>query len=81
MKEWITSFMKTSLLFSSSNTIKAFWLYRKESWKENTNDVLIIMENLIKEMRNDLWVSNENLDKFDILQTFIIWDVKEELDN
>lgn len=79
MKEWIIDFIKTSLLFSSAKTIKTFWLYRKESSNENSTDILIYMENLIKEMRNDLWVGNEDLDKFDILQTFIIWDIKKEI--
>lgn len=75
------NFIKVSLLFAWPDTIKSFGAYRKEAKIEDSNDILLYMENLIGKMRQDLWVSNEWLSSYDILQMFFVWDLKESLYN
>lgn len=74
----IVKFMKVALLFAWPETVKSFWKYRKEWWNW-TKDIFLYMEDLIKSMRRDLWVSNKTINTYDILQVFIIWDVKKEI--
>jgi len=78
--KWIINFIKKTLLFAGPKTLKTFSLYRKEAWLEKNMNILLYLEKLIISMREDLWVSNEWLDKYDILQTFIIWNVKKEIE-
>lgn len=79
MEKKILEFIKTSLLFAWPETIKSFGMYRKEAWSGDTNDILLYMDELIAKMREDLWVSNDWLEIWDMLQTFVVWDVKKEL--
>lgn len=76
--EKIVEFMKIALLFAWPKTVKSFWRYRKE-WSKWTKDTFLYIEELIKSMRDDLWVSNKSINQYDILQVFIIWDVKKEI--
>ncbi len=80
VESWIVEFMKKTLLFAWPETLKTFWLYRKEAGSWNEKDIMIYTENLIFAMRKDLWVSNEKLEQYDILQTFIIWDIKKAIE-
>lgn len=75
----MADFTKTSLLFAWPETIKSFWMYRKEAWSGETKDVLLYMDELIAKMRKDLWVGNDWLEVGDMLQTFVVGDVKKEL--
>lgn len=70
----ISKFLEKTIIFSWPKTIKAFWNYRKNA-NDNEN-ILYNIEKLLFSIREDLWVSNEWLEKFDILQTFIIEDLK-----
>ncbi len=77
-EKWINDFMRVALLFAWPETIKAFWLYRKACWVNKNN--LLYMESLLFSMRKDLWVSNDWLKEYDILQTLVIWDIKQEIE-
>ena len=74
MEIWMINFMKKSLLFDSSNTIKSFGNYRKSS-KNVNNNILKVLANLILSMRKYLWVSNNKINYKDILQVFLIDDI------
>lgn len=78
--QWIISFMKVAILFAWPETIKTFGAYRKNAGKsDGEQEILFYMEKLLWSMRKDLGVSNEWLEQYDILQTFIVWDIKESL--
>lgn len=71
-------FMKVSMLFAWPETIKSFSQYRKGALN-STKEIMLNMEELILCMRKDLWASNTGLSQYDIIQTFVAWDVKKEL--
>ncbi len=80
IEEWMVNFMKKTLLFAGPKTIKSFSLYRKEVWTKDPKNIILSLEDLILSMREDLGVSNEWLERYDILQTFIVWDLKTEIE-
>ena len=75
-------FIKASILFASPETIKTLGEYRKIiNEPQGDNSVLKYMDKLFLSMRKDLWVSNQSLKEFDILQTIIVGDIKKALDS
>ena len=81
LKKDMYNFVKIAILYSWPNTIRAFWNYRTNSWDEwDKKNILIWVGKLFLEMRKDLWVSNLNIDEFDVLQTFINEDIRKEVD-
>lgn len=79
--EWLI-FIKASILFASPETIKTLGEYRKIiNEPQGDNSVLKYMDKLFLSMRKDLWVSNQSLKEFDILQTIIVGDIKKALDS
>lgn len=80
VEKWMLAFMKSATLFAWPKTLKSFWQYRKESWKENSKNILLYVWNLMLKMREDLWVDNSDIDEYDILQIFIIWNAKEGIE-
>lgn len=80
-EQWMIDFIKASILFASPETIKTLGEYRKiANEPQGDNSVLKYMDKLFLSMRKDLWVSNESLKEFDILQTMIVGDIKKALD-
>lgn len=77
IEQWIMNFMRWAVLFAGPETIKTFGLYRKEAGKGG--DVISYLEKLILAMRKDLWVSNDCLKEYDIIQVFVLWDASEEM--
>ncbi len=69
METWMINFMKKSLLFASSSTIKSFGNYRKIS-KNVNNNILKVLADLILSMRKDLWVSNSKISYDDVNEIF-----------
>lgn len=78
-EQWIINFMKTSILFAWPETLKSFWWYRREAGTSNQKKIAFFIEELLFNMRKDLWVSNYWLKQYDILQTLIVGDAKKEL--
>lgn len=79
-EQWMIDFIKASILFASPETIKTLGEYRKiANEPEGDNSVLRYMDKLFLSMRKDLWVSNQSLKEFDILQTMIVGDIKKVL--
>ena len=84
LKSDMYDFVKIAILYAWPNTIKSFWNYRKLSNdinEDNKKYILPLIWKLFLEMRKDLWVSNEKIDELDILQTFIIWNIRKELND
>lgn len=80
-EQWMIDFIKASILFASPETIKTLGEYRKiANETQGDHSVLKYMDKLFLNMRKDLWVSNESLKAFDILQTMIVGDIKKALD-
>lgn len=78
----IYEFIQIAILYSSSETIKSFWEYKRvSSWWENSIEVIKYMWKVLLCMRKDVWAENTNLDEFDILQTFVNWDVRKEFNS
>ena len=68
-EQWMIDFIKASILFASPETIKTLGEYRKIiNEPQGDNSVLKYMDKLFLSMRKDLWVSNQSLKEFDILQ-------------
>lgn len=81
-EQWMIDFIKASILFASPETIKTLGEYRKIiNEPQGDNSVLKYMDKLFLSMRKDLWVSNQSLKEFDILQTIIVGDIKKALDS
>ncbi len=74
IEEWIKNFTKNMLLFSEHNTIQAI-----NKYKLNTNDDRIVRiwlaEDIFFAMRKDLWVSNDWIKHWDLIQFLVSWDI------
>lgn len=82
IKNDMYNFLKIAILYAWPNTIKSFWKYKLSSSdikEDNKKNILPLIWELFLEMRKDLWVSNEKIDELDILQTFINWNIRDEI--